>query len=432
MKTQPTRRKLLQWSATAAASALLLTGCGAGANPAAEETGPVTIRFSWWGGDARQKATQKVIDAFNAENPNITVVGEYGDWNGYWDKLATQVAANDAPDIIQMDEKYVREYGDRGALLDLKKLNLDTSSIEGDTLKSGEVDGKLVGLVTGVATYCIIANPAVLEKAGVAMPDDSTWSWDDYKKIGQQVSQSGAGATGVGVGYSDQDLYIWARQQGDRLYDESGKVVIKPETLVSFWKNIQDLSKSGAAAKPSVIMENATASLNQTAIAKNQMGFSGSFNTQLTAYSAASGQPLKLLRLPGESQAKEPGAYYKASMFWSVSSRTKHQKAAEKFLNYLTNSQAAGDVMLTERGIPANTKIREAIGPKLSATDKAAIDFTDSIADAVRPAPPITPAGGSTILDILSRYTSDILFERTTPEKAAQPFIDELSSSLRK
>ncbi|MFJ6535186.1 ABC transporter substrate-binding protein [Paenarthrobacter sp. NPDC091711] len=432
MKTQPTRRKLLQWSATAAASALLLTGCGAGANPAAEETGPVTIRFSWWGGDARQKATQKVIDAFNAENPNITVVGEYGDWNGYWDKLATQVAANDAPDIIQMDEKYVREYGDRGALLDLKKLNLDTSSIEGDTLKSGEVDGKLVGLVTGVASYCIIANPAVLEKAGVAMPDDSTWSWDDYKKIGQQISQSGAGATGVGVGYSDQDLYIWARQQGDRLYDESGKVVIKAETLVSFWKNIQDLSKSGAAAKPSVIMENATASLNQTAIAKNQMGLSGSFNTQLTAYSAASGQPLKLLRLPGESQAKEPGAYYKASMFWSVSSRTKHQKAAEKFLNYLTNSQAAGDVMLTERGIPANTKIREAIAPKLSATDKAAIDFTDSIADAVRPAPPITPAGGSTILDILSRYTSDILFERTTPEKAAQPFIDELSSSLRK
>ena len=59
-------------------------------------------------------------------------------------------------------------------------------------------------------------------------------------------------------------------------------------------------------------------------------------------------------------------------------------------------------------------------------------EFTDAIANDVRPAPPITPAGGSTILDILSRYTSDVLFERTTPEKAAQPFIDELSSSLRK
>ncbi|MCU1516724.1 MAG: transporter substrate-binding protein [Pseudarthrobacter sp.] len=433
MTHSPTRRSYLKLSAAVAASVLALSGCAAGGGtPAAEETGPVTIRFTWWGGDARQKATQKVIDAFQAENPNITVVGEYSDWNGYWDKLATQVAANDAPDIIQMDEKYVREYGDRGALLDIKKLTgLDTSGIDPDTLKSGEVDGELVGLVTGVATFCIAANPSVLAKAGVAMPDDTKWSWEDYREIGQRVSASGAG-TGVGVQFGDQDLYIWARQNGDRLYDDEGKVVIKPETLTSFWKHTLELSTSGAGPKPSAIIENASASLNQTALAKNEMGFAGVFSTQLTAYSGAAGQELKLLRLPGESTSKEAGAYYKPSMFWSVSSRSKHQKAAEKFLNYLTNSQTAGDIMLTERGIPANTKIREAIAPKLSASDKAAIDFTDAIADEVRPAPPITPAGGSTITDILSRYTSDILFERTTPEKAAQPFIDELSSSLRK
>lgn len=428
----PTRRTYLKLSAAVAASVIALSGCAAGGTPAAEETGPVTIRFTWWGGDARQKATQKVIEAFEAENPNIKVMGEYSDWNGYWDKLATQVAANDAPDIIQMDEKYVREYGDRGALLDMKKLTgLDTSGIEPDTLKSGEVGGELVGLVTGVATFCIAANPSVLAKAGVAMPDDTKWSWEDYKKIGQQVSASGAG-TGVGIQYGDQDIYIWARQNGDRLYDDSGKVVIKPETLISFWKHTLELSTSGAGPKPSTIIENASASLNQTAIAKNEMGFAGVFSTQLTAYSGAAGQELKLLRLPGETTSKEAGAYYKPSMFWSVSSRTKNQKAAEKFLNYLTNSQTAGDIMLTERGIPANTKVREAIAPKLNATDKAAIAFTDAIADEVRPAPPITPAGGSTITDILSRYTSDILFERTTPEKAAQPFIDELSSSLRK
>src|SRR5688500_6681248 len=170
MTYSPTRRSYLRLSAAVAASVLALSGCAAPGTPAADETGPVTIRFTWWGGDARQKATQQVIDSFQAENPNITVVGEYSDWNGYWDKLATQVAANDAPDIIQMDEKYVREYGDRGALLDMKKLSgLDTSVIEPDTLKSGEVDGQLVGLVTGVAAFCIAANPSVLAAAGVAM-----------------------------------------------------------------------------------------------------------------------------------------------------------------------------------------------------------------------------------------------------------------------
>lgn len=428
-----TRRTYLKLSAAVAASVLALSGCAAGSTPADEEAGPVTIRFTWWGGDVRQKLTQQVIDAFEAENPNITVVGEYSEWSGYWDKLATQVAANDAPDIIQMDEKYVREYGDRGALLDMKKLTgLDTSGIEPNTLKSGEVDGELMGLVTGVATMSVAANPGVLEKAGVAMPDDTTWSWEDYKKIGQQISASGAGASGVGLMYGDMDLHVWARQNGDRLYDDDGKVVIKPETLTSFWANILDLSKSGAAPQPSAVIENASAPLNQTALAKNEIGMTGVFNTQLGVYSGASGQELKLLRLPGESTSREAGAYYKPSMFWAVSSRTKHQKATEKFLNYLTNSQTAGDILLTERGIPANTKIREAITPKLTAPDKAAIDFTNAIADEVRPAPPITPSGGSAIQDMLSRYTSDVLFDRTTPEKAAQPFIDELSSSLRK
>jgi multiple sugar transport system substrate-binding protein len=431
MNHQPSRRSILQLSVAAAASALALSGCGTGSNPAAEETGPVTIRFTWWGGDARQKATQKVIDAFHAENPNITVVGEYGDWNGYWDKLATQVAANDAPDIIQMDEKYVREYGDRGALLDLNKLELDTSNIDSDTLNNGEVEGQLYGLVTGVGSYCIAANPAVLEKAGVAMPDDTKWSWDDYRDIGKKVTESGTGATGVGIAYEDHDLYVWARQNGDRLYDDEGKVAIKNETLVSFWENIRELSTSGAGGKPSAVVENATASLNQKGITKNETAFAGIFNNQLTAYSAAAGQPLKLLRLPGESQGKEHGAYYKASMFWSVSSRTKHQKAAEKFLNYLANNQAAGEIIQTERGIPANTKIREAITPKLGETDKAAVEFTNAIAKEVRPAPPITPAGGSAAQEILARLSSDVLFDRTTAEKAAQQFKDELSSSLK-
>ena len=81
--------------------------------------------------------TQAAIAAFEAENPNIKIKPEYGDWSGYWDKLATQVAANDAPDIIQMDEKYITEYSSRGALLDLSKYDIDTSKLDEAALKAG-------------------------------------------------------------------------------------------------------------------------------------------------------------------------------------------------------------------------------------------------------------------------------------------------------
>jgi multiple sugar transport system substrate-binding protein len=111
-----------QAAAVMAVLAMALTGCS-GSTPTAFD-GTVTLRFSWWGSDTRHKMTQKLIDAYEAKNPNIKIEGEYGDWSGYWDKLATQVASQDAPDIIQMDAQYLGEYAERGALLELKDVDL--------------------------------------------------------------------------------------------------------------------------------------------------------------------------------------------------------------------------------------------------------------------------------------------------------------------
>ena len=58
-----------------------------------------TLRFSWWGGDERLAATLAVIDAFEADYPNIKIEAEYGSSDGYHDKLATQLASGTAPDL---------------------------------------------------------------------------------------------------------------------------------------------------------------------------------------------------------------------------------------------------------------------------------------------------------------------------------------------
>src|SRR5687767_13101796 len=100
-------RRLRAVAAVAIATSLLAaSACGGDSGGGANADGEVTLRFNWWGSDTRHKITQEVIDAFQKENPKIKIKGEYGEWSGYWDKLATTVAANDAPDVIQMDEKY--------------------------------------------------------------------------------------------------------------------------------------------------------------------------------------------------------------------------------------------------------------------------------------------------------------------------------------
>ena len=126
---------------TAAAAAVVLTvslgACGNGGGGDSAAAGDGNLRFSWWGSDPRHLANQEIIDMFEAENEGITIEGEYSDFGGYWDKLATTTAGRDAPDVITMDEKYLQEYAGRGALADLSTLEgLDTSKFDDAALKT--------------------------------------------------------------------------------------------------------------------------------------------------------------------------------------------------------------------------------------------------------------------------------------------------------
>ncbi|KJK48285.1 hypothetical protein UK23_17235 [Lentzea aerocolonigenes] len=414
-------------------TASLLAACGSGSDAGGDLTAePVTLRFTWWGADDRHKRTQQVIEMFQKKHPNITVKGEFKEWNGYWDSLATTMAANDAPDIMQMDELYIASYAERGALLDLNeaKKHLDTADFDQKALATGAVDGKQYGLPVGLGMYSIMVNTDLLAKYNIPLPDDTKWSWDDLKAIGEQVSKAGGGQV-FGVqspGINDTaGLSIRARQQGKALFDAAGKVVLPPEIATQYWQYISDLAKTGIAAPPSVTVEKASAGLNQSATATNTAVFGFWWNTQLTALTAASGAKLKLLRLPGESQGK-PGAYYKPSMFWSVSARSKHPAEAAAFVNFLANDEEAAKILLTERGVPANQKIRAAISGQLKETDKAAKEYLDTVP--VGDPPRITPNGASTIDAILKRHTEDVLFGRATPEQAAASYIKEVQAEV--
>ena len=78
-------------------------GCGgtsssaAGSTSAASSAGgeaePVTLRFSWWGGEARHEATIAAAELYMEKNPNVKIEFEYSGWDGYKDKLVTQLLA---------------------------------------------------------------------------------------------------------------------------------------------------------------------------------------------------------------------------------------------------------------------------------------------------------------------------------------------------
>ncbi|MEV4759103.1 extracellular solute-binding protein [Micromonospora sp. NPDC049559] len=418
-----------------AAVTLLAAAAGCGGDSGGKD-GTVQLRFSWWGNNDRAAATQKVIEAFQAQNPGIKVAGETADFNAYFDKLATQTAANDAPDVITLGGAYPQEYGARGALLDLSRVSgeLRTDQIDGAALGNGKFGGKQYGVPTGVNTFGVVVDPVVFEKANVPLPDDNAWTWADFVEIAKKVAAgSPKGTYGVADPSRPDALDLYSRQRSEGLYTPDGKVGISKQTLTDWFTMTTALRDSGAAPPASLTSELAgQPAPEQTLVGRGLAGMQIDWSNQLSALRKASGHPLKLLRAPGENAGKQPGMWLQASQLYTISSRSKHPKEAAKLVDFLVNSPEAGKIILTDRGIPANAQVRTAIEPTLTPDQTEQVQFIAKVTEKAGPPLVIGPAGSTDSVKILQRVNAEVLFNRESPAKGAEDFIDQLQAAIKK
>jgi len=427
---RPTPRLLI--ASVVALACLLAAACAPGSGNQGSADGPVTLRVSTWGNDSRLRLTQEAVDAFKAANPGIDVVVENSEWSAYWDKLATSTAANDSPDVIQMDEAYIAAYGSRTALTDLGTVGeeLDLSGMDPKVLETGTVDGTQVGAPIGVANFSIAVNPTVLEKAGVAMPDDKTWTWDDLAETSAQVTEKlgGEGIYGIdGFGVGAAELGIWARQKGEEVWPTDGAGASQP-TVQSYFEYANKLVSTKAAPAASLQVENASAALDASSFATNKAAFHLLFHTQISAFAAASGNELKLLRIPAQASGESPKMVNKASMYWSIASRTEHPVESAELIDFLLTDPAATKVLTTERGIPAIPAVQEEIAPLLDPQAKVALDFSQAVTPELVAPPQVTPPNASGFGTEFTATATEVLFGRTSPAEGATKTLDIIAS----
>ncbi|MGX5717450.1 ABC transporter substrate-binding protein [Arthrobacter sp. MAHUQ-56] len=418
-------------AAAAAALTLVLTGCGSSQQAAKVGTAedPVTIRFAWWGNDSRAKTTMEVIKAFEAANPTIKVQGENTEYSSYWDKMATQIAGGTTPDVFAMSGAYPGEYASRGVLLDLDKVKeqIDTSKFAEGTVDLGKIDGKQYTLTAGVNSMSMVIDPKVFEAAGVALPNDETWTWEDYARIAAEITQkSPSGTFGTTPMANDSFLAVWARQNGESLYTDDGKKMgISENTLTRWFELNKKLTDTGAAPSASQVVEDGSAQPEMTLMGQGKQGMKISWSNQMTSYSGA---PLVMMKLPGES--KQPGAWLRSSMEYAISSKSSQPKEAALFINYLVNNLDAAKLIKSDRGMPANTDLKAAITPLLKETQQKEAAYLDRIAELDVEAPKPFPAGSSATMEVLNRYNTDVLFGKISPRDAAKGLISEVNQNL--
>ena len=405
--------------------------CAPGQSQSGSEGGN-ELRVTTWGNDSRLKLTQQAVDAFTAANPDIKVTVENSDWTAYWDKLATMTAGNNAPDVIQMDESYIAAYGAREALLDLNtvKGNLDLSAMDPKVLETGNVEGTLVGAPIGVANFSVAVNPEVLKKAGVSVPNDETWTWDQFGEAAAQVTEK-LGSQGVygldGFGTGAAELGAWARQKGEEVWPTTGPGVSQA-TITSFFDYANKLVAMKATPPAERQAENAGEPLDATLFATNKAAFHLLFHTQISAFGAASGTQMKLLRLPAQATGQSPKMVNKASMYWSVSSRSKQVDTSAKLIDFLLTDPAATKVLTTERGIPAIPAVQKEVAPLLDPQAKISLDFSQSIASELVPPPQVTPPNASGFSSEFMPVATEVLFGKSSPADGAAKVLSIIQS----
>ncbi len=433
-------RRLLAGVAGLVAASLALTGCGGGSPaPSGAQTGgtggtgseQVTLRFLWWGNDARNELTNKVIDLYTSKNPNVKVEVQTSDFASYWQLLSTQVAGGDAPDIIQMDEKYLAEYGDKGALADLASLGVDTSEWASGTKEAGEFNGTLYAATWAVNSPVFLANNSIFEKAGVALPDDTTWTWDDLAALATELQSKGAGEyygveNLIGV---DGASKIWIRQSGAQQFTPEG-IGFDAGTITpwfEYWKNLTDKGTAGATAT----IENQGTALDQAFLGTNRIGIGFQWSNQVNAVQSAAGNELTLLRPPTQTgSAADAQLWFKSSMYLSAGAKTEHPEEVAKFINFLINDPEAGAILGTERGVPVNLKVREAITPNLEGANVKVVEFMGKIEAEVKPGGSVPLPGGGQSETIQRRASDQVLLGQLEPAAAAEQFVTELKSEM--
>lgn len=431
-----TRRRHQLRAATAAALALALavaaSGCGDDGDGGSDD-GTVELSFYWWGGDSRHTYTQELIDMFEADHPNITIQPTFTDFDPYWESLATATAGGNAPDVMQMEERFVREYVANGQLLDLNTVSgtLDTSNLDPQAVAAGEIDGGLYTIATGVNAFSMVADPQIVEEAGQAMPDDTTWTWEEYIDLTVTISEAGGGDYfgAQAIGTNEALFNIYARQRGEQLYNADGSLGFTAPTLAAFWDLAIGQIEQGGTPGPEETIEIGATGPDQSLLATNRGAFGTWWTNQLGGLAEAAGRELVLLRQPGEFAGQQPGMYFKPAMSWSISANTEHPEEAAMFVDFLLNSPEAGEIILTDRGVPANLQVRDHITSMLDEANTQVVEFMSAIGPDLGDAPPPPPQGAGEVVDIMQRIYEQVLFGELTTAEAADQFISEVEAA---
>jgi multiple sugar transport system substrate-binding protein len=391
----------------AAATGLVLAGC-AGGTESGDEGGPVTITYTnFISAGGNEENLQKIVDAFEAENENVTVEVTTLPYADYFTALQTDLAGGTVSDVFDIELANYASYQESGVLAPLE--GVDTSVYQTSLAESYATDGTQYALPTSFSNVVLYYNADLFDAAGLEYPT-ADWTWEDEKAAAEKLTDVGAGVWGDYQPITYNEFYKVLAQAGGEFLSEDGSSVAfnSPEGI----RAAQWLVDKSGTTMPTAEQGAGTPDFDSTLFADGKLAM---WHTGIWMFSTLADTDFTW------DIAVEPGDTQHASALFSnavgVSAGSEHIEEATAFAEFLTASQTAVDTRLEAGWELPPIADEGALSPYLEMTPPANRQAVFDSLDEVVLAPSIGD-GQTEMQDIVTEELTEAAAGRKTVEQA--------------
>lgn len=301
--------------------------------------------------------------------PNIKVDLTTMSFGDYWTRIQTQVAGDNAPDIISMQSMRMPGFG--SILLSLDELaenddDLDLEDFDENIIENMRYNDELSALPYDVGSYVMYYNKDLFDKHGVDYPKPG-WTWDEFTETLEALSSEGDYGMVTHNSYMEYYLpYIYSHG-GE--YLENGKYKVNGEETIATMEKIASFVENKQA--PELVPQS---SGNWQA----EQWLNGNIGLLLDG-------PWNILWFLDEAEfdygvvpvpeADNGSVTISAGSGFGISNATEHPEEAYKVIKHFTSKESLNTLAEKGRAYPARVSAIDSYYTSVPEEFKASLDY---------------------------------------------------------
>jgi multiple sugar transport system substrate-binding protein len=188
---------------------------------------------------------EKVAADFEAANPDIDINVEVVPWNTLLQRLTTDVAGGNAPDLSIIGTRWLLDFAEQGIAepLDSYITPEFRDTFIATFMEPGIIDGQIMGLPVAASARAMMVNMDIYEQAGVAPPT----TWDELYTAAQAIDALPEDVFAFGLQgkeiETDAYFYYGLWTHGGNILNEDGTSGLNSEAAIeaaSLYKQMID------------------------------------------------------------------------------------------------------------------------------------------------------------------------------------------------